>query len=122
MENVINCSLPFKFKQIPTFWGKRVESNHESNNTFNVTYLFPFNILTGRTRKKTCEFSDEVFLILLTTKNISGFSLVFIEFYCGAVGTVFTLLGFTREFEFGIDFYPHGVVCNVSYHIIPDDM
>ena len=78
--------------------------------------------MTGRTRKKACEFSDEVFLILLTTTNISGFSLVFIAFSCGAVCTVFTLLGFTGEFEFGIDFYPHGVVCNVSYQIIPDDM
>ena len=64
---------------------------------FTVTDLFLFDILAGRTCKKTCEFSD-VFLILLTTKSISGFSLEFIEFCCEAICTVFTLLQFVGEF------------------------
>ena len=45
-----------------------------------------------------------MFLILLTTKGISGFLLVFIEFYFGAACTVFTLLEFVGGFEFGIGF------------------
>ena len=104
MEKVIECSLPSTFKWLPTFWTKRVESDPESNNAVTVRDLFPFDILTGRTCKKTCEFLDDTFLLLLTTKGICGFSSVFIEFCCGVVCTVFTLLEFAGEFEFGIGF------------------
>ena len=58
----------------------------------------------GRTCKNTCEFSDDVFLIFLTTKGISGLSSVFIRFCCRAVWAVFALLEFAGEFEFGIGF------------------
>ena len=49
------------------------------------------------------------YLILLTTKGICGFSSLCIEFCCGAVFTVFTLLEFAAEFEFGIDMIHDGM-------------
>ena len=56
LEKVIYCFLPLKFKYLATFWTKRVESHPESNNAFTVTELFPFDILSGRTCRKTCKF------------------------------------------------------------------
>ena len=40
----------------------------------------------------------------MTTKGISGFSSVFIEFCYGAACSVFTLSGFAGEFDLGIGF------------------
>ena len=90
IEKSYGLFFTIKFKQLATFWAKKVESGLESN-AFTVTDSFPFKILTGRSFKMTCEFSDGMSLILLPTKGISQFSSLFIEFCCGAVRTVFTL-------------------------------
>ena len=55
--------------------------------------LFSFDILTGWTCEKTCEFSDDGFWVLLATidKVFLGFHQCLLSFV-GAVCTVFTLL------------------------------